>query len=480
MTARLKRVFLKALFVILICLQQSCLGQNYSGNANPYKKIAENLVNNKIIMLEDFHHDALYPYTTVLSALEEWYLLIKDKNYSKPVLDLVLERNAKQTEGINAFFNNNNLDPYLEVFGAGLCLEDIYFLDELRTVKKKFEEKGVVLNIVGFEENRTEEVFFSESVRERDLWFVHKRDSLTFENAKKYITDNPSHHYLFYYGGAHLAENKISKNRVAPSLSSEEAVDYYLAHYLVKYFGKYEVIIVSQQNIDRSIPYKSGYLDGNKKVVMFSKADSTVVKELPIKYTDYSLFHRQFLKDPIPLYLIFSKKTIAICKDRWMTYDKWSKEYNKKVFSFFAGEFLRTTVGIGFRSFKEFTDWADTNKTDQFGKEYINSLGNRLYERLIKEPKNDSYRKLLAGIGFGPGLTKTFNIPKKEEWDKEIWPVVSMHYRLFTACGLLWFGNDYEKQAAKKFLNNAWKINYDSPGKYLEYWYNKYDELSFN
>jgi len=446
---------------------------------NPYHFVADELSKRRIVMLGDFQHSCILPYHSLITVLKEWKSKLQSEKLINQNLALVVEKNSKEVALIQKYFETGNLDPVLDYNYSVLSLEDLYFLDKLKEIRKELLTVGCNLKLFGFEDTLDADFIFTRRDRERDLRFVQKRDSLVFEGIKEYIVKNPNDRILVFYGNGHLIGQRVNKMFGTTTLKENESYGYFLAYYLKDLYGNNSVITFNQILLRPSF-FDSTKFEGIKNEQFAIQGSDSTLKTPYARCYDWNIIRHEVPSFSHPYGYIFSRTNLDRNLQRWIKYEE--KNYNKNddnIIQNNISESIKLITGKRFTFKGEYKQFLDKNNELCFLRLSTEQLSKDVYGMLTGAPKSMEIRLMLAGMGFGPRVTDTSLLPSKDGWTDHIWPEVITHIKYLNAVGLMWIGTNTEKQVAKKFLRELTLQNFDEPSTYLEMWYKRMNNYSF-
>jgi|GEM_PF-6404613 len=468
------------LSVLLFSAPVSCRSGTDELIKNPYASIAVELLKNKIIMLADFQHSSMLPHSMLIKTLYAVNKSVQHNDETNECLTLILESSQTEVDMMNKFISEGDLGPWLNHFALSHSLEDIYLLEKLKILKEEFTKNKCTLTIKGFENYYTPEIFYTRTQYEQERWFVKERDSILFERARDYIENHSKERIIFYYGGAHLIKDYIRKG--VTSLTEEESYGYYLANYLKRYFGKDRILTYNHNCIPGQLLADTDLTEHKDDIFMVRGSNSTLQKVSEYnKYYDWIIVRHENTRIPTSMRYVMSKVMLDQCRKGWLSYDEWNRKYNKNFVNRSALDAVQYITGIYFKSVNDFGNWLDTTSAFSFDRISTDKFSKYLFTIASYDPKkNTQFRRMLVTIGFGPGLFDPNYIPSVDEWDTQLWPAVSKHVKYFNAVGMLWFGTIEEKAFAKTYLSNETGLRYYYPSEYLELWYSRFYQYTFD
>jgi hypothetical protein len=438
---------------------------------NPDESIIEDLKRGKVVMLADFQHHAMLPYKTLLDKIKKWAAASQADDH----LTVILE---KSEADITAFYKFVEKDSIAEALNSGFeesTIEDLYFFANLKNLLKIY--KGRII-VKGFEENFSPEISFTRTTREKDLWFVNKRDADLMKHIRNYKEAHPKEQLLIFYGAAHLNCGYTSKLPATSTLTADESNGDFLAKYLKDVFGKENVITYNQFCLRRDF-FDDKDLKNISAETFLMDSNNPSLKELKSDGYDHAIVIYQYWKMPTPIRYIFAKNNLERLYDIWEEYEKYGIIYNRSIDNQLVLDAISLMSGKQFQFIGEFKQWMENNRNFGFERLSDSLFPKELFNRLNDNPKSTNYREALAALGFGPGITSVEFLPSRDQWNNQLWPGVINHIKLFNAVGIMWIGTDKEKQTAKEYLMNLTEQNFNDPSKYLEYWYSKFCSINF-
>ncbi|MGE5679812.1 MAG: hypothetical protein ACM34K_02925, partial [Bacillota bacterium] len=390
-------------------------------------------------------------------------------------LTVILE---KSEADINAFYKFVEKDSIDEVLNSGFeesTIEDLYFFANLKNLLKTYKDK---IAVKGFEEYFPPEIIYTRTTREKDLWFVNKRDADLMNRIRKYKEAHLKEQLLIFYGAAHLNCGYTSKLPATSTLTADENNGYFLSKYLKDVFGKDNVITYNQFCLRRDF-FDDKDLKNISAETFLVNSNSPYLKELKSDGYDHAIVIFQYHKTPTPLRYIFTENNLERFYKIWKASEKYGKVYHRNIDNQLVLDAISLMSGKRFQFIGDYKQWLVNKKDFGFDRLSDTLFSQELFSRLNDNPKSTDYRETLAALGFGPGITFVEFLPSRDQWNNQLWPGVVNHIKLFNAVGIMWIGTDKEKQTAKEYLMNLTEQNFNDPSKYLEYWYSKFCSLNF-
>jgi hypothetical protein len=460
---------------------------------NPGSKISKLIFDNKIVMFSDYEHFQPGPYYHLLNILSYWYNTCKaiDTAYH---LTLVIEANEDMVNGINEYIKDGNIDNIIGLPGTDFYLESIEYFQNLRNLNLKidsvneFRKNKITFKVKGFEEDSPFSLY-KLSERERELWFVNRRDSLLAVSMINYIKSNPLEQILIFYGGAHLTDKFVNKKNTANFLTlvnDDEAYGYFLAHYLEEEFGYKNVIIIGAWNKFLLNQYLQNKSLTNLKapVYMIKATDTGLPDSLLSQGEEYIYSVEQFNLPLIKVSKICSRYVFdniinQINKIKIYLTDSLASLYVKH--KYLSDIFYLT--GIKFENDSLLQHWIYKDNFDFPNFLYSDVLGDTLFAYISRIPLKEFsnimrsyYLRLFAnyGISYIPIDTNSINEGYLRKWKKDGFQDLMNKVKFTNSIGIYWFGYPDEKIKAKEYLVKFSGQDYTEPENYLQWYRMKY------
>jgi hypothetical protein len=421
-------------------------------------------------MLADFQHHSMLPNLSLIETIYKW-IQSSGKNES---LTIILEQSENNISALNKFIEKDSIEEMLNNYLEEYTIEDLYLASNLKKIIKAHKTQ---IKIKGFENHFTGEILYTRTEREKELWFVNERDNELAGRIKNYINKNPEEQILIFYGGAHLVDKYISKQPATSNLSEDESYGYFLAHYLKEFYGDEKVITYNQICLTPEF-FDDKEIKDYASETFIINSDHLSLKQAGSNYYNWTIVRNQTLKLPTPIRYLFCKSNLKRFYDVWTQNEKWNNIYKKNIISWSILEAIRLMTGRHFQFIGDYKNWIEKNAT---GLEHISTqeFSEDIFNQLNNNPKSYEIRKMIFALGGGPLFMNTEYIPSKEEWDKELWPLLVNHFKFLNAVGILWIGSVDEKKLAKEFMLNLTQQDYSEPEKYLEFWYSRFYNYKF-
>ncbi|HEY3251223.1 MAG TPA: hypothetical protein VGK25_08905 [Ignavibacteria bacterium] len=263
------------------------------------------------------------------------------------------------------------------------------------------------------------------------------------------MNSNTGNSILIFYGGAHLQDGYLPKQM--PTLTDEENMGYWLAHYLKEKFGNNEILTINQAIVDLSRlsltpleKYK------NVNILLESKFVPQWPRFDPQNFDMYILRHDVFVQQPHRINFIFSKRGIEKAIHRLGelenigTGDATKREYDE------ITEKLFIITGQKFTHKDEVKSWFENNNFVGLKRFEQKEFADQIFEYYCSNTGNRRVQKILNELGFGPGVygqaTDTATYRKYEN-------NLLHHLAYHNAESVFWLGYPDEKEEAKKNTN---------------------------
>ena len=294
---------------------------------DPAKVLAQELTNRRVLMVADFSHEFALPYQSIVNILSEWIELARDPSFGSRNLTLFLEEDDQIASTVREYVETGRLDHFLDYALPSTSLERLEFYAHLRRCAQHIDSlnlflpppKRITFDIQGPEPvNIFDPTVLDSSMQAGVSYFINGRDSLTASRAITYLKAHPSHRALFFYGAAHLIKTTVAKN-VGGAVPANQSLGNYLAFYLKKEFGDYEVLSVNQLSRTRMSASLSGAPAGTLLVKSQNVPWDTHVfsdNNFQPAYFDAFILRDELLCPSHPLSQIFSIRTIDGAKSR--------------------------------------------------------------------------------------------------------------------------------------------------------------------
>ena len=474
-----KKAILLVFITFSLPLNTSCQTADKPYVKNPYDFIAKELFKKQIVMLADNGHQMMLPYLSLISVLQNWKQNILAEELQNESLTLILERGENQIELIQNYIENGDFKNVHDEFWYYSSQEDLYLLYNLRVLSKELANKNIRLKITGFENNFTEEIFYTRSQREADAWFIKERDSVLAVKIRKYIQENPRDRILVFYGGLHLIDGYVKKEMATYIVKGDESKGFFLAHYLKDYFGKENVITFYQTTILLSAFEKTEFEEVKNESFLTDAKSKFFEKSDNIKNFNWLVCRPENMFEQHPIRLVFSQNILESCLKLWSNHERLNDQYGKRPLRADIQQSLAFITGKEFTNIDSAKNWISVHKENYFDRISTEQFSKQIFDMLNKYSKSPLARQLIIQLGFGPGMANTGYLPTEEEWNKTLWPTVVQHIKYLNAVGLYWIGTEKEKEKAKIFLMSTTSQDFGEPALYLEWWYKKYCNYSF-
>ncbi len=438
---------------------------------NPDYHVAKELFNKRIVMLGDYGHHQPGPFHHLYGVLNDWFQIcsFKNKNIN---LTLIIENPASTVYLLNKFIDNGNLNIITDSALTELTLEDLEYFNELRNFSLKVDSLNqnhsnkISFCIKSFENESLKRNPRYKTTRERDLWFINKRDLNTSKGIIDYMKNNPDEKILMYYGTAHLCEGFVDKylglRPFGNELSDEEHKGYWLVHYLKNEFGGENVVSLF------TLDYYPELIKNLNLVSVSSKEFITKTKNIQLPWemnVDYVMVcHTQQL---VPNILNISHICSNYVLEKHVEeFEKYNEFYETSDRSFIydyiyllSGEKIVDEQDYFHRiSKKEFNcvDWL---------------FSNGFYDAIVKRITSFKFNNEIFYFLSSYGIPWKYDSPMSYVYNFEN---MINRIRFTNSIGIYWFGYPEERIKAKEYLVKFSGEDYQEPEKYLQWYRMKY------
>jgi len=437
----------------------------FAQQKEPEYYVAEQLQTHRAVMLGDMnHHQPVYT-QNVISVLNSWIDVVS-RDTAIHNITLILERESNISELLNDTISEKNFHMIFN-YGSDYVsyLEDIEFYSGLVSVFSRINRlnaggKHITFKVKGFEDYEVS--LNAKTNREGELWFVNVRDSALGEKISVYMDEHPGENILIFYGGMHLADERIIKSGMLKDEGKNEGEGYMLAYYLKKQFGDEEIITISQlgsldQANDTIVNFDTTYLRMDK--TWFVKS-LKFISESPLS----SMFSRRFIQ------------SVITSIRKYEDYPEGFKAQNMRS-NYING--LNLITGNSFKSIGEIEYWYGLNNYEPFARINSFEFWAQCFSWLTRYPKSPQLRNAFLKMGFYPSIMDTSFVPDYAYWyggfrKKTIENIVTLN-----SIAMLWVGYPEEKIQAAKFLKNKTGWSTENPHYYLRWYRNKHFGVNY-
>jgi hypothetical protein len=448
---------------------------------NPDYHVAKELLNGKIVMLGDEEHHSIDPYHSLNSVLNEWLNIVKEYDNDSQHLTLILEYCSEDARIISEYMKVGNIEPLLNLILPSDCFEDIEQYANLRSFYLKIENinqsrlNKINFDITGFEDsiygcNNFSDYVLKTTKRDKELWFVNQRDSMTASGIIVYTLKNPSNKILIFYGSGHLQKGFVRKE--TRLLSDSESFGFYLSTYLKNEYGDSNVNTVRQKFLSSS----EFYDDNGFKI--FNGEDIVIpMKNLKIaafqdENVDFMIMRHKSSGyfQPHRVNFTFTRRLLEKYVDQGLRMKSSFPLEEAKLFYNANLFYFNFISGNNFNNIEEAQDWINKDIFDGIERIESTEFAVKMFN-FFYISKN---RNFLNQLGFEDKIIDTTFKPDTNYWKETYWPEQKKRVKFMNCIGIFWFGYADEQVKAKEYLKEFSGEDYQEPEKYFQWYRMKY------
>lgn len=443
---------------------------------DPFRHIAEELENTRVVAIADFAHQNAYPFHTVTAVLSNWLSLVSPNGGQ---LVLALEMDERMAEVLRRYLKTGDLEPVLEFWLPFNSLDTLEFYDHLREFTLRVEQVNQDLpegRRMGFQVLGLEpwSLLSTTNVTAKDLpdvWqageVANERDRHAANTLLTYLKEHPKDRMLVFYGDAHLRIRPSSRSWAARIFGATEARQP-LGLLLKSQLGT-NFLSVAQVRFPPSVRGRGSLYHALTAQDILIKASDVPWKHPRIEPLDYDavvFFSATRIDEAHLLKYICSRRILDRAVSRLSFLEQLSQNAFAARHPAISGtmEGLRLITGKSFQKSSEWQAWMATNAYDGFAR-----MDSEEFSEAIRQECGRSQKGLLlASLGLPPTIAFRNEAISPEQW-REVWPKVQPTVRFLQCLGIFWVGYPDEKAKAREYLAEFSGKEFESPALYLQW-----------
>ncbi len=502
--------WIRATIVVLVCAFSSVnsFGQSQRvadltalikqhADWNPGNFILDKLETNRIVMVGiERYGDPMYS-RVIVNALNDWVTQWAQNGPQEKAgklpskLFLILEMDSVQADGVKQYFRTGDpvqtITPF-SFIGDQFTTGKFEFYDDLRLIRQRVDSLNehrpsndqILFDIVGPEEIIAPATW---TTAKRDSLYVHGRDEYSSSRIEKLLGESPTAKALVFYGQQHLYTEGMEKFQGKP-----QSMGYYLAHYLVQYFGSKGGVYTCEQidvNADRARMDESIKAIGKTFAIDCSVFDGAAVgTNAYIPWLDGAIFYFVPPRYTRQLSMLYSQRLVDYVLKNIDSYRNVSEEYNRWVVLSWI-YYLSNAAGVPFQGIDyrnqvvidsavaAWKEWGRSTKLDIVGE--ITSL--EYFKKYVDMMKSSDPRAsmeyeqhLSTLVGFRDWFPMGTSPQVRAD---SMWAHIQRYRKSVITENLvylLWVATKSEKEKAMAVLEKETGMNFKTAGEWTKWW----------